>query len=151
MHAAHKELVERLVAEVMNGQDLDVLDEICTPRLARGLRQAYTEFRASFPDWHQEIIELVADGETVVGRFRCSGTQVGEWLGMPATGRSMRIDEVYFFRLADGRLDRMWGLEDTWTRLGQLFGVERAGELARAGAPQLDPSSSPTPAPPPPT
>jgi hypothetical protein len=34
----------------------------------------------------------------------------------------MRIDEVYFFDLANGRGDRVWGLEDTWTRVRQLQG-----------------------------
>lgn len=49
----------------------------------------------------------------------------------------MRIDEVYFFRFDGDRLDSMWGVEDTWTRLGQLFGAERAGDLAVLGAPDL--------------
>jgi hypothetical protein len=34
----------------------------------------------------------------------------------------MRVDEVYFFSIDSGRLDRVWGLEDTWTRKRQLFG-----------------------------
>lgn len=138
MSTQGKALVQRLVSEVINAGRTDVLDELCTPRLARGLRTAFGSFRSSFPDWHQEIVELVAEGDTVVARMRCGGTQQGEWLGEEATGRAMDIDEVFFFRLRGDRLDRMWGIEDTWTRLGQLFGAERAGELARAGAPDLD-------------
>ena len=34
---------------------------------------------AQFPDWHQEVIELVAEGPTVVARFACSGTHRGPW------------------------------------------------------------------------
>lgn len=138
MSEVRKRVVERLVDEAMNGADVAVLDEICTPRLARGLTKAFTEFRSAFPDWSQEIVQLVAEDDTVVARLRCSGTQAGPWLAQEPTGRAMRIDEVYFFRFDGDRLDRMWGIEDTWTRLGQLFGAERAGELAAAGAPDLD-------------
>jgi predicted ester cyclase len=113
-----KALVRRLVDDVIPG----VLDEIATPALARTLRRAFDQFRSAFPDWYQEVIELVAEGPTVVARMRCSGTHRGPWQGLPATGRIMNIDEVYFFRTEDDRLARVWGLEDTWTRHQQLRG-----------------------------
>ncbi|HMG44319.1 MAG TPA: ester cyclase [Acidimicrobiales bacterium] len=118
-----KHLVQQLVDDVINANDNDVLDDIATPALARTLRRAFDEFRSAFPDWHQEIVELVAEGDTVVARFRCTGTHQGTWQGLAPTGRSMRIDEVYFFRTRDSRLARAWGLEDTWTRHQQLRGT----------------------------
>jgi len=91
-----KHLVQQLVDDVINANDNDVLDDIATPALARTLRRAFDEFRSAFPDWHQEIVELVAEGDTVVAWFRCTGTHQGTWQGLAPTGRSMRIDEVYF-------------------------------------------------------
>ena len=124
------ELVQRLIDDVMNGRDLDLLDELCTPTIAPKLRTAFSTFREAFPDWHQEALEFVTDGRTVVARMRCTGTHHGEWQGLPPTGRPMRIDEVYFFRIADGRISGLWGLEDTWTRMRQLAGDDaRLGEL----------------------
>lgn len=42
----------------------------------------------------------------------------------------MHIDEVYFFRISGKRINGMWGLEDTWTRMRQLAGdTETLGEL----------------------
>ena len=124
------DVVHRLVADAINGGDLDLLDELCVEPLAPKLRKAFAEFRASFPDWRQEIVELVTEGETVVARFRCTGTQHGAWRGLPPSGRRMRIDEVYFFRITDGRIRSLWGLEDNWTRMRQLRGVARdMGEL----------------------
>ena len=117
-----KLVVRRLVDDVINANNFAALDDIATPALARTLRRAFDEFRAAFPDWHQEIIELVAEGNTVVARFRCTGTQHGPWQGLQPTGRAMNIDEVYFFRVTNGRLARVWGLEDTWTRHQQLQG-----------------------------
>lgn len=72
------------------------------------LQTRFAPFRAGFPDWCQEIDELVAEAATVVVRCRCRGTNLGEWLGVPPTGRPMQVDEVWFFTVFDGRLDRMW-------------------------------------------
>jgi hypothetical protein len=49
-------------------------------------------FQASFPDVHMEIVELVAEGDRVVGRFTCSATHQGKWLGQAPTGR--RFDRI---------------------------------------------------------
>jgi predicted ester cyclase len=131
----HKQLVRRLVDDAINGDNPSVLDDVCTERLATELREWFAPFRAGFPDWRQEIDELVAEGDTVVARCRCRGTNSGEWLGMAATGRSMEVDEVWFFTVVGGRLDRMWSLEDTWSRLLQLGtasqAIEAAGEHER--------------------
>jgi predicted ester cyclase len=124
------DLVHHLVDEVINGNDLARLEELCSPQLAPKLRVAFNQFRAAFPDWHQELIETVSDGSTVVARMRCSGTHRGVWQGLAPTGRRMRVDEVYFFRTAKGRLAGLWGLEDTWTRMRQLAGDDvTLGEL----------------------
>lgn len=124
------ELVQRLIDDVMNGRDLDLLDESCTPTTAPKLRIAFSTFRAAIPDWRQEAREFVTDGHTVVARMRCSGTHHGEWQGLAPTGRRMIIDEVYLFRITDERISGVWGLEDTSTRMQQLAGDDiRLGEL----------------------
>lgn len=116
-----KALVRRLVDEVLNGGDLTVLDELYTEAMAHAAAGWITPFREAFPDVHMEIVELVAEGDTVAGRFRCSGTHLGVWQGRPPTGRRFeRIDEVYFFTIADGRIAGAWGLEDTPSRIRQL-------------------------------
>ena len=91
---APTDFVRRLVNEVINGGDLDMLDELCTPSLAPNLRRSFSEFRSAFPDWNQRGREFVTDGHTVVARMRCVGTHQGEWQGLAPTGRPMRVDEV---------------------------------------------------------
>lgn len=125
-----KELVRRLVEEAINDDNATALDEVCTGPLASELQQWFTPFRAAFPDWRQEIVELVAEADTVVARCRCRGTNLGEWLGVPPTGRSMEVDEVWFFGIAGSHLDRMWSLEDTWGRIVQLGTARHAIEAA---------------------
>jgi predicted ester cyclase len=52
-----------------------------------------------------EIIDLIAEGEKVAAHFRCSGTHLGEWMGHPPTGRRFHnVDEIYLFRVANGKL-----------------------------------------------
>lgn len=117
---AHKAVVQRLVDEVMNAGRLEVVDELYTPELAGQARGWMAPFRASFPDVHMEVVQMVAEGGTVAARFVCSGTHLGAWRGHEPTGRRFRVDEVYFFEFADGRIARAWGLEDTYRRLRQL-------------------------------
>jgi predicted ester cyclase len=118
---ANKEIVRRLVTEVLNGGRLGVIDELYAPELAPAARRWIAPFRASFPDVHMEIAELIAEGDKVVGRFTCSATQLGEWLGHPPTGRRFdRVDEVSIFRFRDGRIAHVWSLEDNLARLRQL-------------------------------
>ena len=130
-------LVRRLVDDVINGGDVDLLDELCTPSLAPKLRWAFGEFRCAFPDWYQEVREFVTDGHTVVARMRCTGIHAGQWQGLAPTGRPMRVDAVYFFRVADDRITGLWGLEDTWTRMRHLAGDNATlGELGSLSWPR---------------
>jgi predicted ester cyclase len=118
---ANKAVVRRLVAEVLNGGRLEAIDELYTPELAPAARRWIAPFRASFPDVHMEVVELVAEGGKVVGRFTCSATDLGGWLGHPPTRRRFeRVDEVAIFRLRDGRIADAWSLEDNLSRLRQL-------------------------------
>jgi len=118
--ADHKAVVGRLVDEVMNAGRLDVIDELYVPELAARARGWIAPFRASFPDVHMEVVQLVAEGDAVATRFVCAGTHLGTWRGHPPSGRRFKVDEVYFFEFAGGRIARAWGLEDTYRRLRQL-------------------------------
>ena len=116
-----KAVVRRLIEEVLNGGRLDAIDELYTPEMAPAARRWITPFRESFPDVEMEIVDLVGEGEKVAARFRCSATNLGPWRGHPPTGRRFeRVDEVYFFRVRDGRIAEAWGLEDTRSRERQL-------------------------------
>jgi len=118
-------MVRRMV-EAINAGDEDVaVDELFAPRAARRVKRLFAEFRSAFPDWREEIVELVAEGDTVAGRFRCSGTHLGEFLGEVPTGKRMEVEEVFFLRVEDGKFVDFWGLEDSLGRMRQLGLVPR--------------------------
>jgi steroid delta-isomerase-like uncharacterized protein len=117
----NKELVRRLVDEAIAERNLDVLDELAAGEFAERAKHWVQPFRSAFPDFEMEIVELIAEGDRVVAHFRCSGTHRGDWLGVPATGRRFEnVDEIYIFRISDGKLVAATGVEDNLARLRQL-------------------------------
>jgi predicted ester cyclase len=118
---ANKQLVRRLVEEVLNQRNTEALDELAQGAFARLARRWITPFRSSFPDFRMQIIELVAENDIVVAHFKCSGTHRGEWLGVEPTGRRFEnVDEIYIFHVRDGKLTSAVGVEDNLARMRQL-------------------------------
>jgi predicted ester cyclase len=109
-----------MVEAINVGEEAATVDELFAPRAARRVKRLFAEFRSAFPDWHEEIVELVAEGDTVAGRFRCSGTHLGEFLGNPPTGKRMEVEEVFFLRAEDEKFVDFWELEDSMGRMRQL-------------------------------
>ena len=116
-----KVVIRRLVDEVLNNGRLDAIDELYSPHLAEKARAWIAPFRASFPDVDMTVLDLVAEGDTVVGRFTCSATHQGDWLGHAPTGRRFEnVNEVSIFRIVNGKIAWVWSLEDTLARMQQL-------------------------------
>jgi predicted ester cyclase len=117
----NKLLIQRLVQEAVNQGNLDVLAEVADGEFAQAARQWVGPFRAAFPDFSMEIVDLVAEEEKVAAHFRCSGTHLGEWMGRPPSGRRFQdVDEIYIFRVRDGKLTDATGVEDNLSRMRQL-------------------------------
>ena len=120
MSEENKAMVSRMVESINAGEIEATVDELCAPREARRVKRLFGEFHSAFPDWREEIVELVAEGNTVAGRFRCSGTHLGEFLGEAPTGRRMEVEEVFFLQAEDRKFVRFWALEDSLNRMRQL-------------------------------
>jgi predicted ester cyclase len=108
--------------EIVNAGDLESLEEVASGQIAEAARRWIGPFRESFPDFHMEVLEVIAEGDKVVGYFKCSGTHQGEWRGIPPSGRRFEdVDEVYIFRVEHGRLaSAIAVVEDNLTRMRQL-------------------------------
>ena len=120
MSEEDKAMVRRMVGAINEGTEAAFVGEAFTPRAARRVGRLFAEFRSAFPDWREEVVQLVAEGDTVAGRFRCSGTHLGEFLGQAPTGKRMDVQEVFFLRAEGGRFVEFWGLEDSLGRMRQL-------------------------------
>jgi predicted ester cyclase len=116
----NKAMVKRMVEAINAGEEDAAVDALFAPRAARRVKQLFAEFRSAFPDWQEETVELVAEGNTVAGRFKCSGTHRGEFLGEAPTGKRMEVEEVFFLRAEGGKFVDFWALEDSMGRMRQL-------------------------------
>ena len=107
----------RFVDEAVNGGRDEVVDELFALALTAEVRDSF----GSFPDLRMELVQLVADGDTVVGRVACSTTHRGEWRSHAPTGRRFEdVDEVYFLGFDVDRIASVWAIEDTLDRFRQL-------------------------------
>lgn len=117
----NKQTVRRFVEEAVNGGQDELVDELFTSEAAAFARDWFGAFRRSFPDLRMDLVELIGEGESVVGRFTCSATHLGDWRGHPPTRRRFEdVDEVYFFTFAGDRIAAVWGIEDNFDRYRQL-------------------------------
>ena len=57
---------------------------------------------AVFPDWHIDLLDLVADKNKIALRLRWSGTQSAPVLDVPVTGRRVHVDEMLFLQVTYG-------------------------------------------------
>jgi predicted ester cyclase len=86
-----------------------------------GFKGYVEQVRAAFPDWHNQVDDLIAEGDRIVARITCSGTHEGELFGVAPTGRRVTYAGVGIFRLHDGRIEDAWVVGDTqelWRALG---------------------------------
>ena len=79
-------------------------------------------FRTAFPDGKFEVEDLIAEGDKVFVRARMTGTHQGEFMGMPAAGRTINVGVADFLRIEDGQAVEHWGVTDTGAMMQQLTG-----------------------------
>lgn len=87
---------------------------------AEAMKAVFVGLHRGFPDLRVEIDDLLEDGEKVVARQTVTGTNLGEFMNRPPTGRHVRYEEIFIFRFACGRVVEIWGVVDVLTQLRQL-------------------------------
>jgi steroid delta-isomerase-like uncharacterized protein len=97
------------------------LAELPEPRHGHEVwRQGFEMMRHAFPDLHAHLEDIVAAQDKVAVRVRFRGTHSGEFLGIPATGRTIEYVSHEFYRIADGLIAEEWICSDMATLLRQL-------------------------------
>jgi steroid delta-isomerase-like uncharacterized protein len=90
------------------------------PQGLNGFQTFFGDWFKASPDWHYQLEKLVAEGDTVWAYGVYSGTQQGDWLGIPATGKHYSIHAVDIFRIQNGKLAEHWDVLDTYGLFKQL-------------------------------
>ncbi len=88
-----------------------------------GLKVVLRGFRAGFPDIHFGIEEQIVEGDKVLSRFEWTGTHQGEFLGVAATGRPVKVWGMVVDRLVDGRIKETRIIMDALGLMMQLGAI----------------------------
>ena len=108
----------------------DVVEQVPLPGQGPGLdglKDVLRAMRAAFPDLHWSVEEQIGEGDKVVTRFEWTGTHRGEFLGVPATGRPVKVWGMVIDRLEEGRLKDTRILMDTLGLMMQLGVISPPG------------------------
>ncbi len=80
-------------------------------------------WRRAFPDLRFEIINLVGEGDLVAANLVFTATHRGPWQDIPPTGRSIRVEEMMFFRFEEDKIVELWEVMDEFEMMNQLRGL----------------------------
>jgi steroid delta-isomerase-like uncharacterized protein len=142
----NKALVRRLVAEVWNAGDLDVIDELLAPEWVRhdpaapeelrgpdGFRRFVEMYRSAFPDIRFTVEDQVAEGDKVATRWSAVGTHQEELMGMPPSGNRAEVTGITLERISGGKFVESWDQHDALGMMRQLgFVPESESPWSRA-------------------
>ena len=78
------------------------------------------QVRAAFPDFHNQVDELVAEGDAVAARLTYSGTHEGELFGVAPTHQRVEYGGIAFFRIFEGQITSGLVYGDTMSLMGQI-------------------------------
>jgi predicted ester cyclase len=113
----HKALVRRYIDEANNGGDLSLVDTLMAPDYVwhggpssrDELKRFLAWQRASAPDWHITIQDLVAEGDRVAVRASARGTRTEESPGVPFPHpRYMELTWIAMYRCEASRIAEVW-------------------------------------------
>jgi steroid delta-isomerase-like uncharacterized protein len=135
-HSASNKAAFNRLHEAMNTGDAELIaktiDEVVAPDVlfhapvpiggtgTQALKHVWAVLLRAFPDLHVAVEDVIAEGDKVVCRNTVTGTQQGEYRGLPPTGKAVTYNEMFIFRFSAGRIAEIWGVADVLSQLRQL-------------------------------
>ena len=83
------------------------------------------QIRSAFPDIHVKVEDVFGADDKVVLRWSARMTHQGNTLGVPATGKPVRLTGITIARIVDGKIVAGW---DNWDQLGMLQQIGAYGQ-----------------------
>ena len=129
----NKKVVKQYVERFGKG-DSSVVDELTTDdfvfhALRHGggditekeyLKQTNAGGHNAFSDYTLTTVDMVAEGDKVMCLSKRTGTHTGELQGIPATGNTVTIHRFWSFRVENGKIAEIWGMDDLLGQFQQL-------------------------------
>lgn len=132
----NKEIIRRQI-EKWTGSDLDAIAADFAKDARNhgetvgrdGIRIVVEDIWRTFPDFRGEILDIVAEADTVVARVRVSGTHLGTGeipvnggmlVNVPPTGRKFTVQHIHFYKMRDGEIADHFATRDDLGMMQQL-------------------------------
>ena len=124
-------VVREYIESVWNQGDATALHRMTTsgfqyhlggqpPRDRSGMEEFVATTRRAFPDWRVEVSAMVVQGNQVAVRWRGNVTHDGDFHGIPASGKAIKVCGINWYRVSAGRVAEEWEQMDTVGMLRQL-------------------------------
>lgn len=139
---ANKKNSERFTKEVINGKNLSAVDELVASnyvyhgtgseerRGRESIKQYCGMLHKAFPDLKMTMEDTIAEGDTVVNRFTVRGTNTGELMGIPPTGKHITIPAIVISHFREGKQVEVWEVDDMFSMLQQMAVIPALGQPA---------------------
>ncbi|MGB3682048.1 MAG: ester cyclase [Rubrobacteraceae bacterium] len=136
MAAKENKRIYRRYIELLNAQKLDSLSEVVDPEKYREICVGFTpgwvdlpeavdsldKVVAGIPDLHARIEDCVAEDDKVYARLTVTGTNSGNFYGIPATGGTYEVNMFDYARIEDGKIVERIQQSDTLSQMRQMYG-----------------------------
>jgi steroid delta-isomerase-like uncharacterized protein len=136
MTDSRKRTIERYFSELFNQGRLDLVDELLHPEYVNhspgspdlprgrdGVKVVVQALRAAFPDLTYTVEDVVAGPDAVAVRATMRGTHLGDFFGLPASGRTFAVQQMTIEHFRDGRIVAHHRVTDEASLLRQLGAI----------------------------
>ena len=132
MPGENSDVVRRFVEGYQSKHDASVAEELLAedfvdrspfaglPPSREGVLTLFGMLFTAFPDLHATIHDQIEEYDKVVTRKSFHGTHEGEFMGLPATGRSVSWDVIDIVRVRGGKMVEHWNVVDALGLMQQL-------------------------------
>lgn len=131
---AYKKTMDRLVEDVWNSQNLDILPEVFTENAEMHLggldynlkgisniRESYiSPTLTAFPDIQHGYDKLIIEGNMIAMMFYGEGTHKGEYDGVFPTNKKLQYRGMAFFKMEDNKIAEVWTHSNWSTKFAEL-------------------------------
>lgn len=132
-----KNIIKEYVELVWNRCDLDSLNRLTTadfkyhlgqqpPRDRDGLHAFLESTHEAFPDWRVQILEIIAEDQTVAIRWKGKVTHQGQFHGIAPTGRTIQVNGINVYRIEGDLIAEEWEQTDSLGMLRQIGALPSA-------------------------